>query len=174
MDKKVGAAERRVCTTRSTQEHPDRQHLVSHPDVPVVKDRPSLVAECPEAVLACVSPDVSLISAVPDDINPTTTRAEQAVGLPDRPEQLSCSLHIGKRCQQEQQRTGFFSFLRLAVCHEGVGDIPLQIFFGYACSVRDFTCPQHSADEHGSIAKSVDSGFCDFRTNNIHRTGVGR
>ncbi len=88
--------------------------------MPVVKNSSGLVVEGPAAALACVPPDVSMVSAVPDDINPAATRAEQAVGPPDRPEQLGCSRHIDKQCQQEQQGAGFFLFLHLATRHGGM------------------------------------------------------
>ena len=73
-----------------------------------MEDRPGLVVEGPATVLARVPSDVSLVPAVPDDVAPATARAEQAVGPPDRPEQLGRSRHIGKQCQQEQQGTGNF------------------------------------------------------------------
>ncbi len=55
-----------------------------------MKNSSSLVVEGPAAALACVPPDVSPVSAVSDDINPAATWAEQAVGPPDRPEQILC------------------------------------------------------------------------------------
>ena len=50
-----------------------------------------------------IRPKSFLVPAVPDDVIPATARTEQAVGPLDSPEQISCSCHIGKQCQQEQQ-----------------------------------------------------------------------
>ena len=114
--------------------------------------QPGPVVEGMAAALAGVSPDVSPVPAVPDDI--ATVRAGQAVGPPGRPDQPGCSRHIGKQCSG-RSNTGPDSF-RFCVLSRAMGarggDLPTQISFGYACLVRGLAYSQHSADGRLSLA----------------------